>query len=215
MLLACIWVFIWSCGQIKGTFEFTRNSVGDGVFDFYVNHFFVVCMTNLLLEGQFNLVDEYTDANHDELLRECIIQYLNWTLVKERKSNCNSEMRTQPASCGKALDTAHKSKRQTQHYGEKASEGASRHSTAEMNSAMARYDARLAARLTSRQSAATTKGDISDDNCRGCGIHCEEAALFCCDHLGCVVAMCKACTGWSDDRLEGHYYCADHENAHT
>ena len=223
LMLACArhatgmcWVMhaLWSCVQHTGAFEFTRNSVGNRIFEFYIDHFFVVCMTNLLLEGQFNLVDEYTDSNHDELLRECILQYLNWTLVTERQANREAAMRTRPvdAPSKKALEKAHKSKLQLKAYGDKASEGAKRHTTSAMNGAMARYVARSTKRSMDRQSAATAKADISDDNCHGCGVHCEEAELYCCDHLGCVIANCKPCTGWTDAQLEGHYYCEEHKS---
>ena len=100
-----MWLKIAQCSACN--YEFSRAFVGEHLFNFYIDHFFVVCMTNLLLEGQLNLLSHYTDANHDELLREVILQYLNWVLVPERIANREPEMRSKGSS-KKMLEKAHR-----------------------------------------------------------------------------------------------------------
>ena len=52
-----MWLKIAQCSACD--YEFSRMFVGEHLFNFYIDHFFVVCMTNLLFEGQFNLLNHY------------------------------------------------------------------------------------------------------------------------------------------------------------
>ena len=140
--------------------EFSEENVGPGLYGWYIDHVFIVCMTNLLLEGQFNLLDQYTDACHDELLRETIIQFLNWQLSDERTRNRASELRSRSVGSdkdGTELDHEHRSKTQLEHWMEMAHEYAQRYSADEMQAAGARYDVRTD----------------------------EQSECFCSHHIGC------------------------------
>ena len=190
-------------------YEFSRAFVGEHLFNFYIDHFFVVCMTNLLLEGQFNLLNHYTDANHDELLREVILQHLNWVLVPERIANREPEMHSKRSS-NKTLEKAHRSHKQLTEYGRLACARAKSYTASELNSARRDFDTRSEKRNTARRNEAKAKGEINDNECSSCGADFREVALYECDHLGCPVSHCQACSGWSDEQLTGRYICDMH-----
>ena len=169
-----------------GNFEFTRATVGDGIFNHFIDRFFVCCLTNLLLEGQFSLFDHYTYAGHDELMRETILQFVNWVLVEQREQNRDSSLRTagraQPGKEDQPLDDEHKSDNQLEAFAKYVKKYASQHTAKQINEAFHRYEERREARSQELKEAAKVKGDPGiTDTCTGCGSEASPGMDACMD----------------------------------
>ena len=69
-------------------FNFMDDS-SDGLFGFFIDHFFVITMSNIGLEGQFSTYDRHGNSQLDHVTRECMMQFLDWHIAPEKKRRCH------------------------------------------------------------------------------------------------------------------------------
>jgi hypothetical protein len=119
-------------------FKFTEANVPAGLWKWFIRHHFIKSVSNLHLEGQFNLMDIHSKAQNDQIQQEMLLLRVN-NLRPARKLRKSAQFvkRRKKAADGsssskyESKDT--KNKPQLQHYAEEVLAFSSKFSEAQLN----------------------------------------------------------------------------------
>ena len=199
------------CGQ-----AIDQAKLPDAVQTWAIEQHYVKIVTNLDLEGQFNLINIYGKAQIDQVRQEMVMEHVNNELRPDRKRRKTAEFRvkTAPAQRSqhlKGFDDLEKSthnKPQLTDYASSALKAASRFTSQQLLDAGIQAVERSKKRKEVSISYYEDANDMHFDDCHKCG---EPGDVMKCDYPKCRFVYHAACAGLVRPP-EGNFYCPQHDS---
>lgn len=205
-------------GQVTFNFHdaIDQAKLPDAVQTWAIEQHYVKIVTNLDLEGQFNLINIYGKAQIDQVRQEMVMEHVNNELRPDRKRRKTAEFRvkTAPAQRSqhlKGFDDLEKSthnKPQLADYASSALKAASRFTSQQLLDAGIQAVERSKKRKEVSISYYEDANDMHFDDCHKCG---EPGDVMKCDYPKCRFVYHAACAGLVRPP-EGNFYCPQHDS---